>query len=196
MTLDDLRVRFWIPAVLIALAHVACSSDSSPGPDGSSPDGSSDGTVAATCGAGTPAGQACTNAPDNGAVITPTCATGAMPSGTGGTVIPGTYHLTAQTYYNVPSCPSTALSGTLVIGGGCIQSSTDTPIVATTSSVLTIHGNIAEINVQCVNAGAFMGNVDAPNRTFTATATTFTMFTMNAQAGNPNPDRGEVSTRE
>jgi hypothetical protein len=32
-----------------------------------------------------------------------------------------------------------------------------------------------------------MGNLHAPNRTFTATPTTLTMFTMNAQAGNINP---------
>jgi hypothetical protein len=57
MTLDDLRfrshARFWIPALLLTLGQVACSSDISPSPDGSlSPDGSpldgpADGAVAA-----------------------------------------------------------------------------------------------------------------------------------------------------
>jgi hypothetical protein len=201
MTLDDLRLRarFWMPALVIAFGLVACSSDSSsPTRDGSPPDGSTDGAVGTTCGAGTPAGQACSNAPDNGPVITPTCTSGTMPSGTGGTIVAGTYHLTAQTYYNVPFCPTTALSGTLVIGGGCLQSSTDTPIVATISAILTIHGNVAQIDVQCLNAGVLMGmgNLDAPTRTFTATSTTLTMFTMNAQAGNINPDRVEVFARQ
>ena len=200
MTLDDQRfrshARLWISASVIALGLVACGSDSSPTRDGSSPDGSAEGTVAAMCGAGTPAGQACTDAPDNAPVITPTCATGAMPSGMGGTIVAGTYHLTAQTYYNVPGCPTTALSGTLVISGGCLQSSTDTPIVATTSATLTIHGNVAEVNLQCVNTGPLRGNPDALNWTFTATPTTLTMFTMNAQAGNPNPDRVQVFARQ
>ena len=200
MTLHDLRLRshagFWIPTLVTAFALVACSSDGSPSPDGSSPDGSTDGAVAAMCGAGTPAGQACTDAPDNAPAITPTCTTGAMPTGTGGTIVAGTYYLTAQTYYNVSFCPSTALSGTLVIGGGCIHSSTDTPLVATTSSTLTIHGNVAEIDLQCVNAGRLPVSPDAPNWTFTATPTTFTRFTMNAQAGNINPDRVEVFAKQ
>lgn len=212
MILDDLRfrshARFWIPVLLIALGQVACSSDSSPSPDaspssdasprpdGSSPDGSTDGAVAAMCGAGTPAGQVCSDAPDNGPAITPTCATGAMPSGTGGTIVAGTYFLTAQTYYNVPFCPTTAISGTLVVGGGCIQSSTDTPVVTSTSATLTVHGNVAEIDVKCVNAGALTITQDAPSVTFTATPTTLTLFTMNAQAGNPNPDRVQVMARQ
>ena len=190
MDVDDQRpsfpARFWIPALAIALGLVACSSDAL---------SSADGATTAMCGAGTPTGQACSNAPDNSPTIQPTCATGTMPVGTGGTVVAGTYHFTSQTYYNVTVCPTTAFSGTLVVGGGCIQTSTDTPIVATTSSTLVIQGNTAVVTLQCVNTGSLSGNPDAPNKTFTATPTTLTFFTMNAQAGNFNPDRVEVFTR-
>jgi hypothetical protein len=102
--------------------------------------------------------------------------------------------LTSETYYNlppynVPYCPTTAVSETIVVAGGCLQSSADTPVVATTSATLVIHGNIAEISPTCINTGSPSGNPDAPTWTFTATPTALYRFTMNAQAGNPNPDR-------
>jgi hypothetical protein len=36
---------------------------------------------------------------------------------------------------------------------------------------------------------------DAPTKTFTATATTVTFFSLNSAVGNTNPDRVEVYTR-
>jgi hypothetical protein len=82
------------------------------------------------CGADIPPGQACNSVLDRSAAITPACMTGTLPAGTGGTIVDGTYHLTAQTYYNVGLCPTIALSGTLVVAGGCEQIVVDTPVVS------------------------------------------------------------------
>src|ERR1051325_3976898 len=183
MTIDrrhHIPVRAFVFAFTLAFALAACSSSgNSPPADGSSPNdsssdvgpGSSDAALA-TCGAEIPSGQVCNLVADDAPTIVPTCTTGSMPVGTGGTVVAGTYHFTSQTYYNVPFCPTTAFSGTIVIGGGCIQSSTDSPLVATTSATLVIHGNIAEVSPRCINTGTLSGNPDAPARTFTATPTT------------------------
>ena len=77
-----------------------------------------------------------------------------------------------------------------MVGGGCLQSSTDTPVVATqASATLVIHGNIAEITPTCTNTGSPSGNPDAPTWTFTATPTALYLFTDERQAGNLNPDR-------
>ena len=37
---------------------------------------------------------------------------------------------------------------------------------------------------------------DGPGKTYTATATMFTLFTNNSAVGNDNPDRVEVLTRQ
>jgi hypothetical protein len=156
-----------------------------------------DGSAPGTCGVGVPAGQPCNSLEDVGSAVTPTCTTGAMPSGTGGTLVDGTYVLTAQTYYNEDFCPGTPISGTILIAGNCVQSSTAS-LAATTAGPFTVQGNVFNYPLACLNIpGLDAGDLspDAPGKTFTATATTFTLYTANAAAGNPNPDRVEVYAR-
>jgi hypothetical protein len=145
------------------------------------------------CSANVPAGQACNALTDVGSLVTPTCATGAMPRGTGGTIVDGTYVLTAQTYYNEAACSPVAISGTIELAGGCLQLVAAAPLGTTGSFTFTVQGADMTMTETCVNpAGA---TPDAPTTTFTATPTSFTRYTMNSGTSSPNPDRVEVFTK-
>ena len=164
---------------------VACrDGDGALSPDGSPPDR---GAATATSVSGTPAGHACTDTPDNAPTITPFCAIGTMLSGTAGEPWSRGYpvdlgDLLQPTALQRPVVPHDCPLGDTVVGGGCLQSSTDTPVVATQASpTLVIHGNIAEITPTCTNTGSPSGNPDAPTWTFTATPTALYLFTMNAR---------------
>ena len=117
-----------------------------------------------------------------------------MHTGVGGDVVDGTYVLTSQTYYNVTSCPTEAVSETLTIAGGCIQVASS---VLTTSSTVVTSMNEITFTRTCVQTQFDSASLspDAPLMSFTASATMFSLFTRNAPAGNPNPDRIEVFTK-
>jgi hypothetical protein len=207
--------RLIIVAALSALA--ACgggSASTDGGPDGrtgSGPDGQSDvgpdgrtgngpdgQTGGGSCSANVPAGQACNTLANVGSRVTPTCGTGTMPTGTGGTIVDGTYALTSQTYYGLASCSTETVSGTIEIAGGCVQIVSGAPIPATGSFTIVAQGASLMMTETCLDLGVEAGAVspDAPAKTFTATPTTFTLFTMNAAAGNPNPDRVETYAKQ
>src|SRR5262245_16882190 len=172
----------------VALAPLACTSGSS-APDGSSP---------GMCSAGVPPGQACSTLQNIASPITPTCVTGTMPNGAGGTILDGTYVLASQTYYNDGACPMTPLSETVVISGGCIQLAFDASgINATGSTTFVVQGDSITTTTTCLDLGVDAGppTMDAGTKTFTATATTFTLFTLNSAGGSPNPDRVETFTK-
>jgi hypothetical protein len=174
--------------VVFAVVVSACSSSGSASPDGAS---------GGICSAGTPAGQACNAVEDVGPLVTPTCTTGAVATGAGGTMLDGTYVLTAQTYYNVPTCPPVQISGTIEIMGNCIQLAFGGVLTGTTSVRFEPQGTGITSNPTCVNTPAgTTTNADAPGaKTYTATGTTLTMFTKNSGTGNTNPDRIEIFTR-
>jgi hypothetical protein len=128
--------------------------------------------------------------------IKPTCVTGELPVGTGGTIVDGTYTLTEQIYYNTPGCPSLPMGGTLVIAGDCVQS-VNAQFAITVSATIVAQGNSITETPTCLDSSMDpdVFTLDAPTHTYTATPTTFTIFHANGAANNPNPDRVEVFTR-
>jgi len=170
------------------LAPLTCSSGSL------SPDGSSGGM----CSANVPAGQACNTLQNIASPITPTCVTDTMPAGTGGTILDGTYVLASQTYYNVSGCSNVAISETIAISGGCVQLAFGDPITGSGSTSFVVQGNNITSTTTCldlpVDGASLM--MDGPTKTFTATPTTFTLFTRNEGMGISNPDRVEVFTKQ
>jgi len=173
-------------AMLVGLGAVAAC--------GGSMSMSTDGGPAGMCSANVPPGEACNTLTNVGSPVTPTCGTGTMPAGTGGTSVDGTYTLTSQTYYGLTGCPSEPVSSTIEIAGGCIQSVSGSPLPATASQTYTVAGAMITANPTCLHVGVDAGGftVDAPGKTFTATPTTFTVFTKNSGTSSPNPDRAEA----
>lgn len=161
--------------------------------------GCDDGNSAAapgSCGGQVPEGQSCNSVVDVSTPITPTCVTGTMPVGTGGTIVDGTYTLAEQIYYNEAGCPSTPMGGTLVIAGNCVQSVNSQFSIASSGS-MAVQGNSITTTATCLSGLTRLPSFtpDAPTHTFTATPTSFTLFTLNSAANNPNPDRVEVFVR-
>jgi hypothetical protein len=156
----------------------------------SSPDS---GQTGGTCSANVPAGQACNALSNVGSSVTPTCMTGTIPRGTGGTIVDGTYVLTAQTYYNSATCSTIPVGGTIELAGGCLQLVIGVPFSGTGSFTYTVQGADITMTETCVNPSG--ATADTPTTTFTATPTTFTRFIMNSGTGNLNPDRTETYTK-
>jgi hypothetical protein len=133
----------------------------------------------------------------NGAApIMATCVSGTMPTGTGGTLVDGTYVLSQQTYYNFPGCPFEPLAATFELWGMCIEAvaRAGTSDTFTSNATTTQQGNQITIDVTCTSLVG--GTPDSKARTFTASGSTLTLFIHNSAAGNPNPDRVEVYTRQ
>ena len=146
--------------------------------------------------------QACNTLANIAPTIGPTCVTGTMPVGTGGTIVDGTYVLTSVTYYNVSSC-GTMVPGseTIAISGGCIQYvlGGDSGFTGTASVSFAVQGNNITSMLTCadyLNLDGGLTHLDVPTKTFTATPTTYTLFTPNSAAGNSNPDRVDVFTKQ
>jgi hypothetical protein len=169
------------------LAAPACSSSSS------SNDGAT--TSGGQCSSSAEAGQVCNSIANTATAITPTCMQATMPTGVGGDIVDGTYVLTSQTYYNVTGCPTTSFSETITIAGGCIQVASS---FGTTSSTVVTSMNEITFTRTCVQTEFDSASLspDAPLMSFTASGTTFSLFTRNGPAGNPNPDRIEVFTKQ
>jgi len=125
--------------------------------------------------------------------ITPTCTMATMPSGTGGTIVDGTYVMTSQTYYGTSSCSPTPLAVTFVYAGGCVEETTTAQGIGVTAAVtLDFHDtNQVTKTVACVSPVISDGMYDTATITFTATPTSFTLFTHNSGTGSANPDRVE-----
>jgi hypothetical protein len=151
-------------------------------------------TGGGSCSANVPKGQACNAITNVGTPVTPTCNPAAVPAGTGGTIVDGTYTLTSQTYYGSATCETNPLTATLEIAGGCIQevSTFDRPV--TVSTAATVSGANITLTVNCVDLGTDAGqpSFDVMTNTFTATPTTFTLFIKNSGTTSPNPDRVET----
>ena len=140
------------------------------------------------CGADVPAGQACnTLANVASSTITPACATGTAPSGSGGTIVDGTYVLTSQDKYGA-SCSSTTLSfsETVAIAGDCWQAVSGGVLAATASGRITTQGNTISFTQTCVHVDADGATVKPDTRmtTYTASSTTLTLFAVDATTGN------------
>lgn len=168
-------------AVLCVLA--GCSSTGTAADAGAGKDVPSSGGM---CGADTPAGQECTALKATGAPVPPTCMSGTLPTGQGGTIIDGTYVLTRQTYYNRNTCPTMAVSETIAFAGGCLELVSGSPLPATFSGQFTVSGANFMATQMCIHLDVDGATVrpDVSIKTFTATPTTFTLFSQDA------PDAG------
>ncbi len=195
------RVRWVDAAYLGALAFMACGGQREGlGSDASAwPQETGVGNTA-TCNAGAPDAGVCNAIRDEAPTVTPTCAIGAMPAGTGGTIADATYVLVAQTYYHQATCPTTPLSGTIVVSGNCLQEAAhadlsvrDAGVLVTLSSTFAVQGNNITFTTTCRPPG---GTLDAPAKTFAANGSTLTFFTVNSAMGNTNSDRVEVFMKQ
>jgi hypothetical protein len=180
--------RFLRGAAAASLCAIAACGSSQTTSDGGGPGGGS-------CGVGVAQGQACNTVTDVGTVVTPTCMSGTIPAGTGGTIVDGTYTLTSQTYYGSTTCSYGSLSGTVEITGGCIQQASSTPIPVAISTTYSTAGAMITRTVTCIGTGgldASAASLDTPTSTFTATPTTVTIFIKNSGTSSSNPDRVET----
>lgn len=176
--------------VLAGCSSTGTSADAAAGKDAPSGGG--------MCGADTPAGQACNALTAMGAPITPTCMSGTLPTGQGGTIVDGTYVLTAQTYYNRTTCPTIGVSETIVFGGGCLELATGTPFVATASGTFNASGANLMLTQTCIHLDVEGGTFrqDASVKTFTATPTTFTLFSRDAPDAGTSTNSVTVYTKQ
>ena len=78
------------------------------------------------------------------------------------------------------------------------SSASSAPLPATMSSTVTTTMNEITVTVTCsqLDSDAAGYTPDAPLQSFTATNTTFSLFSRNLAAGNQNPDRIEVYTKQ
>ncbi len=184
-------LRVGVAAIVYLCAGAACGSSQVVSDAG---DGPTSDAGAGSCSANVPSGQACNTLTSVGAAITPTCVSGAIPTGTGGTIVDGTYTLTSQTYYGTTACSSTPVNATLEIAGGCVQEVTSLPIPVTVSTVHTVAGATITRTLTCLDTGVDAGplSLDSPTATFTATPTAFTIFIKNSGTSSANSDRVET----
>jgi hypothetical protein len=183
--------RVVVAAIAYLCTGAACGSPQAASDAGNGP--TSD-AGAGSCSANVPHGQVCNTLTNVGTTVTPTCATGTIPIGTGGTIVDGTYTLTSQTYYGATTCPSELVNATLEIAGGCIQEVSSAPIPVTVSTASTVAGTTITKTVTCIALGIDAGplSADFSTDTFTATPTTFTIFIKNSSTSSANPDRVET----
>lgn len=201
LTMGTLRgtVRQAIGWAVFALSACGGTTTGPGASDGAVVEDASAGEASSGPGACVGGGGTCNSIVDVASPIAPTCASGAVPAGTGGVIADGTYVLTAQTYYGVASCPTTRLSTTLVIAGGCYQVAAHAfegdggSIEVRGSSSVAVQDNHLTLSPTCTTLS---GTQDAPTKTFTASGSMLMLFTANAAAGSGNPDRVEVFVRQ
>ncbi len=196
MTYRDRAGCLRVAAIAFLCAGAACGSSQAVSDAGDAAVDAGDGPGGAgSCSANVPHGQACNTLTNVGAAVTPTCVSGTIPIGTGGTIVDGTYTLTAQTYYGSTTCSSTPVNATLEIAGGCVQEVSSMPLPVTVSTTHTVAGATITRTVTCIDlVGVDAGSLslDFATDTFTATPTTFTIFIKNSGTSSANPDRVET----
>jgi hypothetical protein len=141
-------------------------------------------TGGGVCGGPMPEGGTCNAVVQRGALVQPTCAPGAPPRMTGGTVANGTYILTSETEYGCPEAGGNgASSETFVVSGACIESIIGS--AETVTDTASWQGNQITIRFLCPPGGG-----SAKTYTFTATSTTLA-FLLTDQS----PQRLQVFTK-
>ena len=167
-----------VGALGLAVSAAACGGTAASSPDGASP---------GLCGADVPPGQACNALANTAEIITPTCVSGAMPVGTGGAIVDGTYVLASQTYYEDTTCAKAKLSETIEIAGDCIQLVFTSVVSGTFSGRLTTQGSAITFDRTCQHIDVDGGAIsEAEMESYTATDTTFTLFAVNAAINTSN----------
>jgi hypothetical protein len=185
-----------------ALTAAACGGGTLSSPDGGSlspgdatssldvtlswPDGATVETASpGACGDNVPAGQACNTLQNMASPLLPTCATGTMPTGTGGTIVDGTYVLTSSLQYGQSCTTPLPVAETLTIAGDCIQLVLGNILSGTFSGRLATQGNTIMTTVTCqhLDADGAVFVMDTM-KTYTATGTSITLFTVNTTDGS------------
>jgi hypothetical protein len=141
-------------------------------------------------------GGACTSLANVGPVVTPTCATGTEPIGTGGTLADGTYVLTSQTYYQSGqggACPQFPLAVTIAISQGSAQEvitayahADGGQALATATAAFTVApqgDNGISLTTVCNTAPQ---GAATQSSTFTAAGNTLTLFSPDSTNGLGN----------
>jgi hypothetical protein len=159
-------------------------------PDGATADTPSTGT----CGENVPAGQACNTLQNMESPLAPSCASGSMPAGTGGTIVDGTYILTSYLLYGQSCTSPVPVAETLTITGDCIQLVLGDLLSGTFSGRLATQGNMLTTTLTCqhIDVDGAVFTIDTM-KTYTATATSITLFTVNTVNGTPD-GTGDVAT--
>jgi hypothetical protein len=174
---------------------LACSSSALVSP---APDGAVD-MMSPVCGTDPTRTGTCNSLSATGPAVTVTCLTGTLPTGQGGTVVEGRYDLTELTYYNTSSCPTEPVTETLDLTSTCLLVASSTPSASSFSATLAEtsgHSFVTELTCLAIPASTMRIYPDVDEKTFSATATTLTLFTQNSAAGNPNPDSVAVFTKQ
>jgi hypothetical protein len=175
------QLAAWMAWAVVLTAGGCGGATQSPDGASMSPDGASPGM----CGADVPPGQACNTLSNVATAITPTCVSGTIPVGTGGTIADGTYVLTSQTYYQDTTCSKVPLSETIAIAGDCIQLVFGSIFTGTLSGTLTTQGNTFAATQTCqhFDVDGAVVSMDAQMKTYTATSAAFTLFSVNTTTG-------------
>jgi hypothetical protein len=164
---------------LVVLTAAGCGAAMSSADGASmSPDGGSPGM----CGAEVPAEQACNTLANAADQITPTCVSGTIPTGTGGTIVDGTYVLTSQTYYqDSTTCVKPSFSETITIAGDCMQGVVAGVLSGNFSGRIATQGNTFTSTLTCQRIDADAAVImNVPTQTYTATNTTLTLFSVHS----------------
>jgi hypothetical protein len=187
----------WLGLGLSMMASSACEG---PSPGGIlAPD-----EDAATCGPPVPNGEPCNTLAPIAAPVVPTCASGAVPMGTGGIIVPGTYVLTQQTFYNIQGCSTEPIAETFAfVGGGCVENVVQVGFGADAGpttyhflfTVTQPQGNELSLEMLCVSPPSG-GTSDGPRRTYTATPTTLTWTVLDMLYSTAEPDHVDVFTKQ
>ncbi|MBK6460337.1 MAG: hypothetical protein IPF92_04920 [Myxococcales bacterium] len=147
-------------------------------PDAAKPDSAvpPDSSTPTTC-SGADAGAQCNTVVNGATDVSVTVGTGALPIGTGGTVVDGRYFLTNLTTYPGTGVPSTlVMRQTLELcGGGSVGQLVNDQAGATKrkSFTFTRAGNVPTTTQTCESVA---GDTNIPYATYTATATTMTFY--------------------
>jgi len=112
---------------------------------------------------------ACNSLTNDATPIMGTCGTGSQPVGTGGTIAPGTYVLSAQAVYGAGCTAGTKYQVTMLIADGCLER-----VDGTGANAIHRNQNISTSGTQLLRTSSCGPGL--PAATYTATATQLTIF--------------------
>jgi len=143
--------------------------------------------------------QRCNAIELTGSAITPTCVTGSLPVGSGGTIVDGTYDVTAQTYYNLDTgCPDFQVRETWVLSGNSLEAASLNPLPITRSGTFAVAGDTFKVTTTCIHLdqeGQTLTTVASNGTTYSATPTSITLFTDDSGDAGANLGVAKTLTR-
>ncbi len=162
-------------AVVGLVAGGSCVSDADADATGGAGSGGSTGVAgsggSAGSGGGIASGGGCGTLTNDAPGVAETAGSGTISTMTGGTLVDGTYFITARLDYSGGTCGCTNKTTAVISGGGTMLqavSRTDTDPDVVLSGTITTTGNMMSWNFTCPATMTL-----TLTRTYTATATTF-----------------------